>query len=93
MASEKQAIFWANRQRELFAVKMFAAGRDDDLPDYDSLFDEALEMGSEISREIDELEVEINRIRKQHRITRWIGSDGRYLTSPREWPNDPLIKT
>lgn len=36
MASEKQAQFWANRHRELFAVKMFAAGRDEDLPDYDS---------------------------------------------------------
>ncbi|MCA9835179.1 MAG: hypothetical protein KC435_14585 [Thermomicrobiales bacterium] len=91
MATEKQAKLWANRQRELFAVKMFAAGRDEELPDYDLLFDEAREKGTEISKEISALRDQIISVRKEHRITRWIGPDGIHLTEPRRWPNDPLF--
>ncbi|GAB40971.1 hypothetical protein [Gordonia sputi] len=90
MASPGQAKFIANRQRELAKLHQFAKGIDEDLPEYQPLFDEALDLSSgQATAKIESLYDEIVAFRRQHRITRWIGKDGRYELEPRAWPDDP----
>ncbi|MED5801673.1 hypothetical protein VX037_11605 [Gordonia sp. Z-3] len=90
MASEKQAGFIANRTRELFALTQAVEGRDGERPDYDQLVAEARELPStEASAQIDELYRQIVAVRRAHEITKWIGADGKKLSKPRLWPDDP----
>lgn len=90
MATDGQAKFIANRQRELSKLHQFAQGVDEDPPEYDPLFNAAKELPTNAaSAQIDSLYDEITTFRRQHRITRWIGADGQYEPAPRPWPDDP----
>lgn len=82
------------RERELFMVKQAAHGLDDDLPNYDHAFAQAKELTNEQARQkLRDLFDDITDIRRDHRITRWIGADGAHHSVPREWPHDPRYST
>ncbi|WP_439032578.1 hypothetical protein [Gordonia terrae] len=94
MSSDKLAKWVANRERELFMVKQASQGLDDDRPDFDREFEKAAALSNEQARErLRDLFDEITEVRREHRITRWIGADGDHQSVPRQWPHDPRYAT
>lgn len=90
MSSNKLAKWVADRERELFMVKQAAQGLDEDRPSHDREFEKAKELSNDQARDrLRELFDEITAVRREHRITRWIGADGAHHSEPREWPHDP----
>ncbi|MGC4936185.1 hypothetical protein ACLQ3C_21180 [Gordonia sp. DT30] len=74
MASDRQATLLANLTRERFMLD--AVTKVTGLRDYEDLHDDALDLDSEsASAEITRLRGEIENLRDQHPITRWIDAD------------------